>query len=453
MANLPRTFAARLFSTSMLFLVLAGCSREKPTLSVVLIMIDTLRADQIGLDDPEQGVAPRILQLAREGTRFTKVFAASPWTGPSVASIVTGKYPDEVGIRDLRDPLPLDAITLAERFKAEDYRTGAVVSNAMAGPAYGLDQGYDAFFYERYKGAIPAGPAPSAPRPSFTADRVTDRAIAWLKEAGDEKPFFFYVHYTDPHEPYMPPAAWRKKFLAGRTPLDDDFLAESAFTRIQVSEEMLDRILSYYRAEVAFTDHEVGRLLEQIPPDTLVVLIGDHGEEFMEHGFFLHGQSLYQELLDVPLIFKGPGIPAGVTADEPVSHVDIVPTILDLAGMPAEKRLPGMSLEPIFRNPDLDSEPRLLFSVLESRRYRWDAVIHGPWKLHLVGDQKNQWLSDLDQDPGETKNAAAGNYKIIKPLIHAIEARKSRAVAPSVSGDPAMDRQREEELRAIGYIK
>jgi arylsulfatase A-like enzyme len=184
-----------------------------------------------------------------------------------------------------------------------------------------------------------------------------------------------------------------------------------------------------------------------------VVLIGDHGEEFMEHGMFLHGQSLYQELLDVPLIFKGPGIPAGVTTDKLVSHVDIVPTILDLAGMPAEKRLPGMSLKPIFRNPAMESEPRLLFSILESRQYRWDAVIREPWKLHLVGDQKNQWLSDLDQDPGETKNAAAGNYEIIKSLMHAIETRKSRAIAPSDSRDPAMDRQREEELRAIGYIK
>jgi arylsulfatase A-like enzyme len=452
MINPFRKIATNRFSALMMSLALVGCGRDKPTLSVVVIMIDTLRADQIGLEESEEKVAPRILRLAEEGTLFRNVFAASPWTGPSVASIVTGYYPDELGIRNLRDPLPPEAVTLAERFKAEDYMTGAVVSNAMAGPAYGFDQGYESLYIERYKGKAPAGPAPGAPRPSFTADRVTDKALEWLK--GAKAPFFFYVHYTDPHEPYMPPAEWRNKFLAGREPLDDDYLAESAFTRSkEVPGDLLDRVRTYYQAEVAFTDHEVGRLLDQVPPGTLVVLIGDHGEEFMEHGTFLHGHSLFQELLEVPLIFKGPGIPPGGMVGELVSHIDIVPTILDLAGMPVETGLPGKSFRPYIQNPSMESEPRLLFSVLESGRYRGDAVRTGPWKFHLVGQEKGQWLYNLDQDPKETRNVVVGNYKITKPLIQAIETRKSRAVDASKNRDPRMDRLREEELRAIGYIK
>jgi len=445
---------------SGLFLVLllpaflcCACGGKAPP-SMVLILVDTLRADRLGLRPGERCAAPEIRKaLAEKGTAFLAVQAASPWTTPSVAAVVTGRYPDEEGIRDLRDPLPPQALTLAERLRAAGWHTAAVVSNALAGPAYGLDQGYASFHLERYKGPPPGVPGSRAPRPAFTADKVTDRALDFLQDA--EPPFFLYVHYTDPHEPYLAPPEWRGRFLRGKKVLDEEYLASSAFAEgPPVTPEVLESIEACYDAEVAFADREIARLLARVPGDAVVVLVGDHGEEFMEHGRFLHGHTLFQELLDVPLVFRGPGIPAGRKVTAPVSHVDIVPTLLELAGLsPEGSALSGRSLVPFFRDPGARPAERLLFSVLETKGFRCTAVRKGRWKLHLTSTKPSEWLYDLEKDPREQDNLAGKEPEILVNLMEAADRRAIGLRAPRAALDPEAARRREEELRAIGYVK
>ncbi|MEW6071706.1 MAG: sulfatase [Planctomycetota bacterium] len=429
-----------------------GSSGDEPRAPVVLIVIDTLRADGLGCYGAGAEAAPAITRLGAEGAIFRQVLAASPWTGPSVASILTGKYPDEVGIHGLRDPLPIAAATLAERFQAAGFRTGAVVSNPLAGSAYGYDRGYEHFHLGRYKGE-PGGSG----RPFFTADRVTDAALAWLAEiAPDPAPFFLHVHYTDPHEPYLAPARWRDAALAGGAPLAEELLLDGAFTRAPLTASQLQTLERSYAAEVAFVDHEVGRLLAALPPDALVVFTSDHGEEFREHGGFLHGHSLFQELLHVPLIVRGPGVPAGVVVEAPVSQVDIAPTIVELARLGRRRAdFAGTSLVPLLQRAAAPGEEdaRPHFSVLENKGHRVYAVRQGRWKLHYEPDQRQSILYDLEADPGERRNLAREQGDLVSSLVELLRKREARILPADTPKDPELLRRLEEELRAIGYAR
>lgn len=399
---------------------------------MVLITIDTLRADALACYGSGNDTSPNLSRLAKQGVRFANVTAASPWTAPSVASITTGKYPDEVGVRDLNHGLPRSVTTLAERLKRAGYATGAVVSNTLAGPEYGHDQGYDFMYCLRYKDDEGA--------PSFTADRVTDKALEWMRSA--KAPFFLCVHYTDPHDPYLPPDV--KSDLSRTRLLQSDF-----------EPSMKEAVKACYEAEVAFMDREVGRLFDAIARDTLVVFTGDHGEEFQEHGGYLHGHTLFQELLSVPLLFRGPGVPQGAAIYAPVSHVDITPTLLDYAGIP--EKLSGESLRPFFRNTVLKPRPRLLFSVLENEESRRVAARQGPWKLEVRTDRAPARhfaaLYHLEDDPGEERNVAPENQELVSALIESMRARRSRLMEPEDKIDDETRQRREEELRALGYIK
>jgi arylsulfatase len=319
---------------------LAACGTSEPP-SIVLVVIDTVRADHLTPYGYERDTSPHIERLARSGTLFLQGVAASPWTGPSVASIVTGRYPDEVGIRGLRHRLPPSVPSLAQILRDAGYATAAVVSNALAGPAYGYHRGYDSFHFEHYK-LQPEGSAAPPGQPYFTADRVTERALAWIASA--PKPFFLYLHYTDPHEPYLPPPRWRDRFVREASGFDETLLNGKRFTRVPLDGDELAAVRAHYEAEIAFVDHEVGRLVDALGNDVIVVLTGDHGEEFRDHGAFLHGHTLYQELLRVPLLLAGPGIPRDRTSAVPASHVDILPTVLELARVPSPPSVNGRSL-------------------------------------------------------------------------------------------------------------
>ena len=435
---------------------------KTPPPSIVLVMVDTLRADGLewAEEEGESSATPNVAALARRGVRFDHLLAVSPWTGPSVSSILTGKYPDELGMHGLRDPLPTSAITLAQRLRDHEYRTGAVISNGIIGPAYGHDRGYDYFHCERYKGDLEG----TRQRPVFTADLVTDKALAWLETDAKPaaSPFFLYVHYTDPHDPYLPPDEWR----ALHPEIDDanvpeELLLDGNFTRNRLSPAQVRAIRAHYDAEISFVDHEVGRLLESLPPDTIVLFTSDHGEEFKEHGGFLHGHTLFQELLHVPLIVTGPGIPAGVTVDAPVSHVDIAPTLLELVGIgprPGEDRLEmtGRSLVPYFGAGTDGWEPPgtvPVYSVLERDERQWQVVRQGPWKAHFLTVQPKPRLYHLDEDPAEARDVASDNPRLLDTLTGHLEEHETRITFSSEEEDPEQRALREKELRALGYVK
>jgi arylsulfatase A-like enzyme len=449
----------RIGATAVLVLAvsaLGSCSRspEAPHPSIVLIVVDTLRADHLGGYGAGPRATPALSALAGRGALFRTTLAASSWTGPSVCAIVTGRYPDDVGVHGLRDRLPASAVTLAQRLKAVGYRTGAVVSNPLAGPAYGYDRGYDSFHLERYRVKSEDGRA----RPAFTADQVTDRALEWLRRPAKSGPFFLYAHYTDPHEPYLPPPPWKPRSFAGDDRIDRDFLLDVAFNGAPILPSQLEAIQARYQGEVAFTDHEVGRLIDALPAGTLVAFTGDHGEEIRDHGGFLHGFTLFHEVVRVPLLIAGPGVPAGRIVEDAVSQVDIVPTLLDLAGLggSAAADAPGFDgrrLTPLLRTPPVPPAPRPLFAMLEKGPRRWYVVQQGRFVLHYLAKRKKTVLFDLEADPGEKHNVAEEHPEVVASLLHAFRARGRHDATPAAPADPKLRKQLEDELRGIGYVR
>lgn len=438
----------------------AGCgaqSGEGPP-GVVLILVDTLRADVLGCYGGDPRVSPNIDALAARGVLFESMQAAAPWTGPSVASVLTGRYPDEIGIHELTDPLPAAVPTLAQRFRTAGYRTGAVISNNIAGPDFGYGKGYDALRFERYKHRE----GPLEGHPSYTADRVTDDALAVLDElGGTDRPFFLYVHYTDPHEPYLPPEPYRTTWAGEHEPMPDAWFARMAYTKRRPTQAQVELMRARYRGEVAFADAEIGRLLEALPEDTTVVLTADHGEEFLEHGRFQHGHSLYQELVHVPLIVAGPGIQKGVRqGDFVVSHADIAPSLVELAGLEADaSAFSGMSwlgFVPGAPPRQLDPSASTVHSVMEHEQQELLASTQrfGPLKLIRDGVRADDQLYDLAGDPGEHDDLAGDRDRAadLSALGATIEARRAAIRADwSSEVDPEAAAARDAELRSIGY--
>lgn len=445
-----RRHLLRLLPHSALPLVLLltlACGGGDPP-SLVLVVLDTVRADLLGAYGNERGTSPHLDALAERGVVFRNCLAASPWTGPSVASILTGRYPDEVGVRGLLSPLDPAATTLAERLREAGYRTGAVVSNEIAGAKYGYDAGYEDFHLEPYTtpDTLPNG-LPIA-RPHFRADLVTQRALGWLESARD--PFFLHVHYSDPHVPYLPPEPWRGR-LAGDDLVARDKLVAGALGLRDLQPQEVEGVRHNHEAEIAFMDDQIGRLLEALPEGTVVVVVSDHGEEFLDHGGYLHGHSLYQELLHVPLIFAGPGVPSGTSIDFPVSHVDVVPTILDLLGLPVGS-VTGRSLRPLFSGAGGDWDERSLLSILENGQARsCTAIRRGRWKLQrCAGDGAR--LFDLSADPEERHDVASRHPRVRTELLRRLENRDLALPPrrpPEREGLEEAERQR---LRALGYL-
>jgi uncharacterized sulfatase len=371
--------------------------------------------------------------------------AASPWTGPSVASVVSGRYPDELGIRDLDDPLPRAALTLAEVLKEEGWQTGAVVSNGFVAPWFGHDQGYEMFHHEEYTGEDDNF------TPVCTADRVTDMALEWIADVSG--PYFLYVHYTDPHDPYLPPQEWKERFVEGPDVLPDQLLQQQAFAKTRLTREQFAAVGSMYDASIAFADHEIGRLLDALPDDVLVVVVGDHGEEFFEHGAFLHGHTVFEELVRVPLIFRGSGVCAGRSLGAMVSHVDIAPTILDLAGAPPLDDATGRSLRRELQFEEVGTDDRVLFSVREYGGVKFVAARRGTWKLIHSEETGGTVLFDLQADPAERSNVASANAFMKQDLLQAIRERAGRIEDAPELDDEEQQRKRLQDLRNLGYIQ
>lgn len=439
------------FVALLLILAASSCgtgsceSTKTPPESVVIIVIDTWRADRFAVDGRGAKTAPHLAAWSRRGTVFTRAVAASPWTGPSVASIVTGRYPDELGMRDLDDPLPRSATTLGELFQQAGWETAAIVSNGYIAPWFGHDQGYGFFYKEDYRGED------DGPLPVFTASRVTDKALEWIQSVDGR--FFLYVHYTDPHDPYLPPAEYRERFAGAGDELDEALLHDQLFARQPLTAGEFRGVEAMYDASVAFADQEIGRLLEQLSEETLVVITGDHGEEFLDHGAFLHGHTVFEELVHVPLLIAGPGVCSGKTNDEIVSHVDIGPTIVDLTGIPGFGDATGRSLSSSLRRGRSSRASPIVFSVREYGKAKLIGARQDSWKVIYDEPNDRAALFDLSSDPGELKNIAATHPKVLAEFIEAIQNRRSRVEEAPPYDDEELQRKRMQELRSLGYVQ
>jgi arylsulfatase A-like enzyme len=424
-----RGFGIPLWSGGRILVPRPGSTRP----NVVLISLDTLRADHVGAYGSEVAT-PNLDRLAAEGALFENVVAPYPSTTASHMSMLTGLYPDVHGIlapnRMLSDEIP----TLAEIFAANGYQTAAVTEDGMVAARSGFSRGFGS--YREFKEWDPAL------TDGYVREGV-DSALAWLDRHRGER-FFLFLHTYQVHDPFAPPA----EFRPAETASDASPLARSR---------------AAYAGEVRYTDREVGRLLagleeRGLAEDTVVVLTSDHGEAFGEHGAVGHGWFLIEPVTSVPLIVRAPGsIPAGRRVATPVSLVDVTPTVLALARIPAPAGTQGWSLLPLLEDPDAASYRE---RVVYTQHDRGERASYGARR----GDRK--WLFrkgeeprafDLRSDPGEER-------PLLEPALIA-EGRRSldefheanrKTVSRLSEPEPApvaVDDATQEKLRRLGYVE
>jgi choline-sulfatase len=401
--------------------LLAGsCTAQQPLPEperIVLVSIDTLRADRLGAYGWERAHTPTLDGLAAGGVLFERAVSPVPLTLPSHTTLMTGLEPPRHGVRhNSIYRVPDDLPTLAEGLRGRGYATAGFVAAAVLERSFGLARGFD--HYDDTAGAGTAGGIGYAERP---ADEVADAVLAWLDEAPDR--FFLWVHFYDPHAGYEPPPGFA---LAGPTPYD---------------------------GEIAFADHQLGRILgavdERFGADgTLVVATSDHGEGLGDHYEISHSYSLYAGTQNIPLLMRGPGVPPGLRLPDVVSLSDLAPTLLELAGAP-ELEADGRSLVPLLRGGALAE--RAAYSETLAPRFDFD------WSP-LLGLRTREWsyvrapkpeLYDLALDPGEAENLAAQREDVVADLDAELAARLEGArVAPGAR----LEGELREQIESLGYV-
>jgi arylsulfatase A-like enzyme/Tfp pilus assembly protein PilF len=420
---------AAVLIAAALFL-LAGCSRRAGRPNVLVITIDTLRADHVGSYGSKLARTPNLDRLAAEGVRCADAISAAPITMPSHSSIFTGLLPPAHGVRDNGSyALGDDAVTLAERLKRVGYRTQAIVSALVLNRRYNLSQGFDGYDDDLWSEDDPKlFMIRSRPGPK-TAVRAVKWLHAWQREKV-RKPFFLWVHFFDPHQPYTAPPV---ELSLAPTPYD---------------------------GEITVADRGVGRILAELErqgvlDDTLVVLTADHGESLGEHGEKTHAVFIYDATVHVPLFFRAPGrLPKGRVYAGPVRSVDIVPTLLGLLHLPGGRETQGTDLGPAFRGevepPDLPQYSESLLSEVGFGMAPLYGVRHGGYKWIRAPKPE---VYDLKRDPAEVTNLypkeARRGAILDRELAGILADSQRRSLKPRAA---AMDQETEEALQSLGYL-
>jgi len=372
---------------------LSGCGEPRPP-NILVISVDTLRADALGVTGDATARTPNIDSLAAAGTWFTEAIAPIPRTTPALASLHTGLWPQHHGSRDVGDAIG-SVTTLAEILKARGYTTLAVSANASAGPEQGLGRGFDRFvtygdLVDHYGDGLYRDLTTVSPDRPGWATVVNEQVLGLVDAAPTQEPFFLWAFYFDPHFHYRPPSPWQDDVAAeGCWQLYEYFEARRSqagqvFSDVYgVASEALEDCRKLYAAEIAYTDHEIGRLLAALEErgrlrNTIIVFLADHGENFGEGGlFFEHGDNAHDAGLKVPLGFAGPGIEEGKRDRGPVSLVDVAPTLLGLLGFEQQAMgMDGVDLSARLRPggvPDLDARQRVVFA--ESATAVWNEAV------------------------------------------------------------------------------
>jgi arylsulfatase A-like enzyme len=422
--------------------------------NLVIFLVDTLRADRLTAYGARRVVAPTMEELAREGV-VTHGRAQSSWTLPTVATLLTGLAPTQHGAELIGRNLPAEVVTLAERLREHGYRTGAVSTNPNVSTPRGFAQGFERFDDVGYT---------SDKREWATWDQALPKALAFLDAVGTDEPFFLYYHILEPHRPYAAPAPLRERVAPG---VD---LRLGTYTELERrrrrdlpwSDEERAGLAALYDAEVASADRGLAALLDELDrrgrlDDTVVLLTADHGEELLEHGGLDHGHTLYEEQLRVPMVWKLPAARNGRRLDAVVDQLDVTPTLLELAGLPVPRELPGRSFAAALAGaaPPRD---RPSPAWLDRRENVLDALAHGGYKLKHVyreSRQKEPWrrlLFDLGTDPGERDNLIAARPIRHRFLVAELD-RWSRIALPTIAPEEAqLDAEQRAALAALGYL-
>jgi arylsulfatase A-like enzyme len=455
---------------------------------VILIMADTIRPDHLAAYGYDRDTTPVLDRVAASGARFDDTVAQATWTKVSAPSILTSLYPLAHTVRNTPDRLPSSAVTLAEIYREAGYATLSFSSITFTGAATNLHQGFE----ELHEAA-----SRTPPNRNKSAREFVDRLLPWL-DLHQDVPFFVFLHLFDPHSPFEPRAPYNTLWANPSTRAAHiDRMAEvrrqidSPFLRGQVmpSQDDLDAsgvdveaFLSYrkawYDGSIRGMDTEIGRLFERIETlgltDRMVVaFVGDHGEEFLEHGNSWHGQSVYGELTQVPLILWAPGrVPPGRQIGDTVRTIDLMPTLLALSGLQAPDNLQGQSLLPLLGENDAEdrsgwivrpavSEEHVRTGAgVEDQHAAYALVIDG-WRLiHNVtrdeGDPEYE-LYDERADPFNLTDAADDHPDVVARLAAELERWRRRAKAAELPADTelaeALSAEALERLRSLGYLR
>lgn len=436
--------------------------------NVILILVDTLRADHLSSYGAKNNTTPAIDGLAADGTRFAKAYSQASWTRPSVATIFSSLYPSSHRAIHKADALPDAVVTLAEVMQGAGYATVGFANNINVAPLFGFQQGFDQYVFlepEFFFGATESAAQLTIynqlrlVRERYIsqkkwvenyyqpADVVSKHGLDWLAARDPARPFFMLLHYMEPHDPYFVHPYNGEAYARVANPNPDPAMA--------------DKYRAAYEGAIRFLDDELAKLFAELKAkgiydESLILLTADHGEEFQEHGGWWHGTTLYDEQLAVPLLVKAPkGGPTGVVNDHVVSSLDIAPTIIAAAGIPVPQAMVGKALglaadAPAPRDHAF-AENELEGNSLQAYRSGGMKVIHAnPGNPRGLPDHQ---LFDVVADPGEQKDLITSHTEVANQLTADMSVVQSHAESIAVeSTGTSIDAASEERLRALGYV-
>lgn len=457
MRSFRTPFAAWL--TAMASLALLSCSRDQPPpplQGAVLIVLDTVRADHLSAYGYASPTSPELQKLASDSVVFEQTVSAAPWTRPSIAAILSGRYPvtatgDETVTRSLVDVV-----------QRAGYRTAGFTEGGFFSRKFGMDQGFETYAEE--KGAI------IDPQPGGGIANTFRQAETWLAEHASDR-FFLLIHTYEPHAPYVShhfTEGMERGVIGDRFPIA--LLDELQSGRLKLSEAEIAYVQALYHGDILHSDHYVGRFRETLrtlglADRTLVVVTSDHGEEMAEHmpaNVGDHGHSLYDDLLLVPLIVHDPRVASPVRrVRSQVRTIDVLPTILDLLNVPAEPALDGASLVPVMRGVETadreaisgwnrKGKPR---ASIRADGYKYLVTVGKTATRPVLQPPPDHELFDLRQDPGEKRNLYEAQPERAKAMHEILMKRRTEILKHEAGPAPAgVDREAEERLRSLGYV-
>ncbi len=471
-------------------------SAKLPPQGVIIIWTDTLRPDHLEAYGYDRKTAPNVKRIASEGVLFNRCVSQATWTKVASPTLFTGLYPTAHGVLDFPDRLPNAAETMAEVFQKAGYATIGFSSNLFTGTYSNFHQGFD---------QLHEGDSLADPNSSKTTREYMDRLLPWLDDHR-QAPFFIFLHAYDAHDPYEPyppyntlwadasmKSAHEKQLEDARKVIKSPLMKlfgmpnRSEMLEAKINpEEFVKYAKGWYDGSIRAMDTEIGRLLEflqnnNLAQNTLLVFVGDHGEEFLEHERMFHGQHVYGELTSVPLIFWAPGrLRGGLTVKDTVETVDVMPTILELAGIKAPQNMQGQSLTELFSkqasgktaeaNSILGVWKRPAFSMKAAtvgndspppQETESFAVVLNEWKLihntKRKGDTPEFELYNQTSDSINKTNVAKQNPEAVKRLSRLIEEWREKSSAnrlkPDAEAAQSLSQEELERLRALGYIQ
>ena len=435
--------------------------------NILLISIDSLRADHLGCYGYDKDTSPVMDELAASGALFENTISTTSWTLPAHMSLLTSMDISVHGVG--RDGVSLHPSigTVTQVLKKEGYATACFCSSPYMNPAFGFDRGFDLYRNidledEKIKDTIlPPPEERDAVHEDITSPRITDLAITWL-ENHHSRPFFLFLHLWDVHYDYIPPAPYDKLFDPD---YQGDIDGKDYMHNDEVNPEMdprdLEHIIALYDGEIAYVDHHIGLIVKKLKKlgifdQTLIVVTADHGDEFFEHGGKGHRNTLYDEVVKIPLIVHLPEkISSAVRIRNQVSIIDIAPTILDLAGILVPGRMQGSSLAPLLKEETIPDDRYAMLelgSILRALRSKSAKLLFNTRALQTI-------IFDLKADPGENDPVGITDFlewsRINRIFYDRLRndqnlARKYRG---GETGMPVkLTPEQEKRLKSLGYI-